>query len=269
MAEQDDSLDSAAKRILAVNRWSIAQLRRLSPGPYGFVPATLHPPPAFVRSRLQMRPLGVARAVLTRSPIPVGSVTLAYRAPSDLTDFIEVTTDFTRRRIWSFPLDDELGLAAERDAAIGPADAVLAMLEDDDIDSPFDHSTTPIVVDGQQRNVKTLTCGRYHAMRFERESLLVTVISRIPMPNRPEFEFERLTDLEHFLANSSDDLEIVKTWLRGHREDVQAWLRNPHTGLGIPTEHGLLRIEVIRAVAPAMPAPLPDARDLLLAFSVG
>ena len=31
----------------------------------------------------------------------------------------------------------------------------------------------------------------------------------------------------------------------------------------------LLRIEVIRAVAPAMPAPLPDARDLLLAFSVG
>lgn len=93
---------------------------------------------------------------------------------------------------------------------------------------PFGHSAMPILVDGQQRVTETLTYGRYQALRFRHASLLVTVVSRNQLPERPAFA--RVTDLEPFLAKTVYDLETARDMWRIIHEaraaHVDAWRRD-------------------------------------------
>lgn len=231
MSERDDArLDVAARLSVAASRRAAAQLRVQAPRPYGLAPGAPQPPPAFVSFDQDLSPLRVARGFLARSPAPVATVTLTYGTSRDLAaDLIEITTDYTRRHDGACPLEYELGLAEHRDAAIARGDAVVP-------EPPFGlggpagplgRSATALLVDGRPRDAEILTCGRYRALRFEQGPLLVTVVSRNELPERPAFA--RVSDLEPFLANAVTDLETAREMWRTvhahHEAHMDAWRR--------------------------------------------
>jgi hypothetical protein len=220
----DDRYDKSARLILATR----SRVRRQAPRPYGFAPGTAQPPPAEISwaedlsARDVLRTVlarnGVLRTVLARSSLPLGSVTLEYGTSPDLVDHVEVKTDFSRRAVWSYPLDEELGIAGESDIKKGRGNTAAIEMMADDFDGPFEHDTSLIVIDDHLRQVETLTYGHYRALRFDQDSLVVTIVSRSPLPERPAFA--RVTDLEPFLTavtDGADTIDAIKDWIRSQR----------------------------------------------------
>lgn len=210
----EDRYDRSARLILAVR----SRVRRQQLRPYGFALGTVQPPPADLSWAEDVRVRDVVRTVLTRSSLPIGSVTLEYGTSPDLADYVEVKTDFSGQAEFSFPLDEELGIAGESDIEKGRGNAVAIEMMADEFDGPFDHDTSPIVVDDHLRHVESLICGHYRALRFEQDSLVVTVVSRSPLPERTAFA--RVDDLEPFLTavtDGADTVDEIKAWLRRQR----------------------------------------------------
>jgi len=131
---------------------------------------------------------------------------------------VEVKTDFSGRAEFSYPLDEELGIAGESDIEKGRGNAVAIEMMADDFDGPFEHDTSPIVIDDHLRQAESLIYGHYRALRFEQDSLVVTVVSRSPLPERPAFA--RIPDLEPFLTVVTDGADTV--------DEIKAWLRSQH-----------------------------------------
>ena len=214
MVEQEDRYDKSARLILAVR----SRVRRQELRPYGFALGTPQPPPAELSWAEHVGPRDVVRAVLTRSSLPIGSITLEYGTSPDLADHVEVKTDFSGRAEFSYPLDEELGIAGESDIEKGRGNAVAIEMMADDFDGPFEHDTSPIVIDDHLRQAESLIYGHYRALRFEQDSLVVTVVSRSPLPERPAFA--RIPDLEPFLTVVTDGADTV--------DEIKAWLRSQH-----------------------------------------
>jgi len=214
MVEQEDRYDKSARLILAVR----SRVRRQELRPYGFALGTPQPPPAELSWAEHVDPRDVVRAVLTRSSLPIGSITLEYGTSLDLADHVEVKTDFSGRAALSYPLDEELGIAGESDIKKGRGNAVANEMMADEFDGPFEHDTSPIVIDDHLRHAESLIYGHYRALRFEQGSLVVTVVSRRPLPERPAFA--RVTDIEPFLTVVTDGADTVA--------EIKAWLRSQH-----------------------------------------
>jgi len=192
------------------------------------MPGTAQPPPAELSwaEDLSVRDVlrtvlarnGVLRTLLARSALPLGSVTLEYGTSPDLVDHVEVKTDFSSRAVWSYPLDEELGIAGESDIKKGRSNTAAIEMMADEFDGPFEHDTSLILIDDHPRQVKTLIYGQYRALRFDQDSLVITVVSRRPLPERPAFA--RVTDLEPFLTAVTDGADTI--------DAVIAWLRSQH-----------------------------------------
>ena len=212
--DREDRYDRSARMILAVR----SRVRRQALRPYGFAPGTAHPPPADLYWTENVTARDVVRTVLTRSSIPVGSVTLEYGTSPDLADHVEVKTDFSGRDAFSHPLDDELGIAAEEDIKHGRGNAAAIDMMADEFDGPFEHDTSPILIDDHLRQAENLIYGNYRALRFEQDSLTVTVVSRNQLPERPALAL--VTDLEPFLTaptGGADTVDAIKAWLRSQQ----------------------------------------------------
>jgi len=95
---------------------------------------------------------------------------------------VEVKTDFSGRAEFSYPLGEELGIAGENDITKGHSNAAAIEMTADEFDGPFEHDTSSIVIDDHLRHAESLIYGHYRALGFEQDSLVVTVVSRSPLP---------------------------------------------------------------------------------------
>ena len=158
-----------------------------------------------------------ARAALTGSRVPLDKLSLLYGNYFDLSaPFVEVTTHWDGTG-WLTPVPQgypegawELGQAERRDAALAGG-FLTAMLSPERhlADGPFTRGTMEIVAGGDASQVATVSYREYTAFSFTAEGLLVTVVSRHPLPPSPGFDL--ITDLEPFFE--------------GYARESQEWLR--------------------------------------------
>jgi hypothetical protein len=204
MTEEGGLASRAAELFFtAMAQRSEARLRRLAPRPFGFAPGTPQPAPAMIGSEVEeVTEAAITGEVLADSPIPLSSMSLTYGDAHDpAATFIEITTDFTPGHEDSTSLEYVLGEADNTDAALARGDpgAGRPLLEEPA--GPFSHATAEIIVEGEPRTVATLTYRRHHAFRFQQDHVLVTVVSRNQLPDRPALA--PVTDLEPYLQQTT------------------------------------------------------------------
>jgi hypothetical protein len=158
-----------------------------------------------------------ARAALTDARVPLDRLSLLYGNYFDLsTPLVEVTTHWDGRG-WLTPLPPvypegawELGQAERRDAALASGNLkAMHSSQQHPADGPFTRGTTQIVAGGDASQVATVSYREYTALSFTAQGLMVTVVSRHPLPPSPRFDL--ITDLEPFFE--------------GYARGIQEWLR--------------------------------------------
>jgi len=216
--EADRAEGAAADFIVLANRWSQAQLGRIRQRPFGFAPGSPRPVPVMVSSETGSFALsGIARAIVTLSPLPRSGMSLLHGNYSDLSStLIEIITDFSRDHEDSNPLEYELGRADNRDSAIARGEENVDDPEDEP-SGPFTHGTVDIFVESERRTVPVLTYRKCHAFRFEHKQVLVSVIARNEIPDLPIFA--PIANLETYVSKQVIDRETVRNWLRDRRGD--------------------------------------------------
>jgi hypothetical protein len=216
--EADQAEAAAADFIVSANRRSQAQFRHLRQHPFGFAPGSPRPVPATVSSETGRLALsGIARAILTLSPLPRSSMSLLHGNYSDLSaTLIEIITDFSRGHEDSDPVEYELGRADHRDSAIARGEEHVE--DPDDVPSgPFGHGSVDIFVESERRTVPVLIYRRCRAFRFEHKRMLVTVVTRNEIPELPAFA--PIANLETYVTKQVIDREATRNWLRDRRDD--------------------------------------------------
>jgi hypothetical protein len=188
-------------------QWRLSVLRRLRPRPFGLAPGRWSPGQLSIGSEsFEVGVVSGLRAMLTRSPIPLESMSLLFGNFFDLSmPLIEVTTHWNGGawRSAAPPSDRpaaawELGRAERRDAAIARENWTALYADDDsEPNGPFTRSSIDVIVDAQFRTVPVVSLKHYHALAFPADNMQVTVVSRHPIPELPRFEL--VTDLEPFL----------------------------------------------------------------------
>jgi hypothetical protein len=73
----------------------------------------------------------------------------------------------------------------------------------------FDRQERAVVVDGQERRLPVVSRGRYEALRFVHDSMVVTAVARLGFPERPAFDV--VGSLEPYLA---EHRRFILSWLR-------------------------------------------------------
>lgn len=73
----------------------------------------------------------------------------------------------------------------------------------------FEHHERIVVVAGQERHAPVASRGRYEALRFDHEPMVVTAVARAGFPERPGF----------------DVVEDLEPYLLEHRRFILSWLR--------------------------------------------
>jgi len=157
-------------------------------------------------------------AALTGSRVPLDRISLLYGNYFDLSaPLVEVTTHWDGRGWLTTPVPPgypegawELGQAEQRDAALASGNLRAALSSQrHPADGPFTRGITEIVASGDASQVATVSYREYTALSFTAQGLMVTVVSRHPLPPSPQFG--RLTDLESFFE--------------GYARGTQEWLR--------------------------------------------
>jgi hypothetical protein len=150
------------------------------------------------------------RAVLTRSPVPLDSLSLMYGDFFDVTAPLVEVTNIFHGYGWSggtVPSDRPasawaLGHAELRDDEIArSAWSAPSPSQESEPDGPFVHQTMDIIVCGTRRTVPVVSYRHYQALSFSEGTTGVTVVSRHPLPDLPQFNW--VTDLEPYFAGWS------------------------------------------------------------------
>ncbi len=199
----------------AMVRWRLSRLRRLSPRPFGLAQTAAPPLPVSLGSESWKAGIAnILRAAVTRSPAPLGSMSLRFGRLFDLAGpLVEVTTHWDGEW-WNDPDVPghqpgawELGAAEHRDNAISRRDwAAMSWYDQPGPGGPFEHGQLAISVSGREQTVPLLRYRHYHAFSFQPGKIIVTVVSR--HPPRGTLRFEQVTDLEPYIAG----------WLAGRKE---------------------------------------------------
>lgn len=200
-----------AERLEALIEWRIFGLRRRRLRVIGLEPDTTRLPPVSIGGdTMRVGIMSGLRAVVTRSPVPLDSLSLMYGDYFDVNaPLAEVTTIFNGSG-WSGGTEPSdrpafawaLGHAELRDdeLARGVRSALPASQESEP-DGPFMHGTMDIIVCGTRRTVPVVSYRRYQALSFSEGITGVTVVSRHPLPDLPKFNW--VTDLEPYFAGLS------------------------------------------------------------------
>jgi hypothetical protein len=192
----------------AMIRRRISGLRRRRLRPVGLEPDAPRLTPVSIGEEvMQAGVVSGLRAILTRSPLPLDSISLVYGDFFDLSaPLAEVTTHFHGYG-WpsGAPPSDrpasawELGRAERRDAAIARgAWTALSADQESEPDGPFTQGSRDIVVCGARRNVPMVSYRHYHALSFRAGTGGATVVSRNQLPDLPRFDW--VTDLEPYFV---------------------------------------------------------------------
>ena len=215
--------------------WRTARLRRIGPRPFGLAGDRDGQPLTLGDESSSAGLITEIRAALTRTAVPLDSLSLVYGdyLDADLArPLVEVTTHWDGRgwfaparppdvppAIWEQipPPAWELGDAERRDEAITrqqwnePFFPTRIPAE-----GPFAESTAEILVSGSRRTVPVVGYKHYTALWFAEGDANVTVLSRHPLPQTPRFEV--ITNLEDFYAGYSRSLEELARRIDGqHR----------------------------------------------------
>lgn len=180
-----------------------ALLRRARPRPLGLsiTPAVK---PAMLSSAGQSEPRSFSNVVLCYGrPLAVAG------------QLIEVETCFTERDCVLPALEQTITRAELRDQAWSRQD----WENDPGVFSPdpevqvtadgFGHAERIVVVAGLERTMPVISHGRYEALRFAHDSMVVTAVARLGFPDK--LRFEVVEDLEPYLAELR---RFVLSWLR-------------------------------------------------------
>lgn len=213
----------------------VARLRRIDPRPFGLSgdwdrqPLTLGPESSSAGLIAEIR------AALTRTAVPLGSLSLVYGDYLDLDlakPLAEVTTHWDGRG-WFAPAKPsdvpssaweqipspawELGDAERRDEAITHQKwKELGFPRRIPAEGPFSEDTAEIIVSGNPRTVPVVSYKHYVALSFAEGNANATVLSRHPLPQTPRFDV--VTDLEDYYAGYSRSLEELARRIDGqHR----------------------------------------------------
>ncbi len=199
-------------------RMRLSRLRRIGPQPFGLTADPQRPPLTLGDESSSTGMITEALAALTGSRVPLDKLGLLYGNYFDPSaPFVEVTTHWDGRGWLTTPVPPgypegawELGQAERRDAALASGN-LRAMLSPEQhlADGPFTRGTTEIVAGGDASQVATVSYQDYTALSFTAERLMVTVVSRHPLPPSPRFDL--VTDLEPFFE--------------GYARETQEWLR--------------------------------------------
>ena len=199
-------------------RMRLSRLRRIGPQPFGLTADPQRPPLTLGDESSSTGMITEALAALTGSRVPLDKLGLLYGNYFDPSaPFVEVTTHWDGRGWLTTPVPPgypegawELGQAERRDAALASGN-LRAMLSPEQhlADGPFTRGTTEIVAGGDASPVATVSYQDYTALSFTAERLMVTVVSRHPLPPSPRFDL--VTDLEPFFE--------------GYARETQEWLR--------------------------------------------
>jgi hypothetical protein len=179
-----------------------AMLRRARPRPFGLsAPAVT---PAMLSSAGQS---GLSSFT---------SLVLCYGRPLAVAGpFTEVQTCFSGQDCDLLTLQETITRAELRDQAWAREDwesepgVFTSMLEVQVPADGFEHHERIITVAGQERHVPVTSRGRWEALRFDHESMVVTAVARAGFPERPGF----------------DVVEDLEPYLLEHRRFIVSWLR--------------------------------------------
>jgi hypothetical protein len=199
--------------------WRISGLRRRGPRVIGLEHGGSQPTPVSVGTDTMHMyidlgsansPLDVARgldAALTQSPVPLDSMSLLYGDYFDVTaPLAEVTTVYqgpdwpnaaapSRRPASAWAL----GQAEWRDDQIARGEwSSFPPAQESKPDGPFRRGKIDIIVCGTRCRVPVVSYRHYQALSFSDGTTPVTVVSRHPLPDLPQFNW--VTDLEPYFA---------------------------------------------------------------------
>jgi hypothetical protein len=202
-------------------RWAVrmrlSRLRRISPQPFGLTADPERPPLMLGDESSSASMITETLGALTGSRVPLDRISLLYGNYFDLSaPLVEVTTHWDGRG-WQTPLPRgypegawELGQAERRDAALTSGNLRAAhSSQRHPAEGPFTRGTTEIVVSADASEAATVSYREYTALSFTAQGLMVTVVSRHPLPPSPRFDL--VTDLEPFFE--------------GYVRGTQEWLR--------------------------------------------
>lgn len=215
-----------------MTRWRISRLRRINPRPFGLTADPDRPPLSLGSESASAGPIEEISAAITRSAVPLGSLSLLYGDYLDLAKpLVEITTHWDGRG-WFVPAREsgvpasaweqipppawDLGDVERRDDAIARHDwRALGFPQRIPADGPFSQSDAEIIVSGTARAVPVVSYKNYSALSFSEGDAIVTVISRHALPERPHFDV--VTDLETFYSGYVRFLAELAERLDGQR----------------------------------------------------
>jgi hypothetical protein len=175
--------------------------------------------------RARPRPFGLSAPAVTPAMLSSAgqgglssftSVVLCYGRPLAVAGpFTEVQTCFSEQDRNLLTLQETIIRAELRDQAWAREDwenepgVFTSVLEVRVPADGFEHHERVITVAGQERHVPVTSRGRWEALRFDHESMVVTAIARTGFPDRPIF----------------DVVEDLEPYLLEHRRFIVSWLR--------------------------------------------
>lgn len=220
-----------------MTRWRVSRLRRINPAPFGLRADPERPPFSLGSESASVGPIEEISAAITRSAVPLDSLSLLYGDFLDLAKpLVEITTHWNGRG-WFVPARDssvpssaweqipppawDLGEAEHRDDAIARHDwRALGFPRRIPADGPFSQHDAEIIVGGTARAVPVVSYKNYSALSFSEDGAIVTVISRHALPETPHFD--TVNDLDTFYSGYARSLAEL-----AERLDAQRHSRGP------------------------------------------
>ena len=180
-----------------------ALLRRASPRPFG-----LSTTPALTSAMLSSASQSNLRAF--------SHVVLCYGRPlAESGQLIEIQTCFEEQDCFVPSLEEAITRAQLRDRAWARQDwegDLGVFSPDPEVQVPadgFERADRIVVIAGQERRIPVTSHGRYEALQFVHDSMIITAVARLGFPERPQLDV--VEDLEPYLAQ--------------HRRFILSWLR--------------------------------------------
>jgi hypothetical protein len=144
------------------------------------------------------------------------NVVLCYGRPLAVAgQLIEVETCFAERDCFLPALEETITRAELRDHAWIRQDwegEVPVFSPHPEVQVPadgFECDERIVVVAGHEHRVPVISHGRYEALRFVHDSMVITAAARLGLPERPRFDV--VEDLEAYLA---EHRRFILSWLR-------------------------------------------------------
>lgn len=202
--------------------WRVSRLRRVNPRPFGLTGDQGRPPLALGAESASAGLFEEVAAAVTKSTVSLDSLSIMYGDYFNLENpLVEVTTHWDGRgwvtpskpsgvpsSTWGSipPCAWDVGDAEFRDSVIARQDwRALGYPRRIPAEGPFSEGSAQIMVSGTPRTVPVAYYKRYTALSFEADDVIVTVVSRHPLPELPSFD--PVTDLTAFFTGYTRLLE--------------------------------------------------------------